>query len=247
MKTLTICTLLLAFTPALICQDLQPQQIRADEVINTMSLRDAQREAMGGGYAGNRHYLLENEKFHKRAELVAAVHCDPDGSKHFEVVSESGWGSANKRVLKKMLESETETSSPAIRPQTRLTLNNYDARIVGTELVEGRLTYVIDVVPKRREKYLMEGRIWVDATDYALVRAEGKPARNPSFWTRSVHFVQQYEKKGAFWFPRSTESITQARIFGTTRVNITYLGYAPNVTGSASQEASHREIAYASH
>jgi hypothetical protein len=48
--------------------------------------------------------------------------------------------------------------------------------MVGTEEIEGRRTYVINVIPKRREKYLMEGRIWVDATDYALVRAEGKPA-----------------------------------------------------------------------
>jgi len=62
-----------------------------------------------------------------------------------------------------------------------------------TAEIEGRLTYVIGVIPKRREKYLIEGRIWVDATDYALVRAEGKPARSPSFWTHSVHFVQQYQ------------------------------------------------------
>ena len=61
------------------------------------------------------------------------------------------------------------------------------------ESIEGHPAYVINVVPKRRDKYLMEGRIWVDATDFALVRAEGKPAHNPSFWTRSVYFVQQYQ------------------------------------------------------
>jgi len=245
MKTPIICALLFSVAPALFCQDLQQRGIQADEVIHRMFVRDVQREALGAGYAGNRQYVLENERLHKRAELAASIHCDPDGTKHFEVVSESGWGSANKRVLRKMMESETETSSPAIRPQTRLTADNYNFSMVGTELVEGRPTYVIDVVPKRRDKYLMEGRVWIDATDYALVRAEGQPARNPSFWTRSVHFVQQYQKKGAFWFPVSTDSITEARIFGTTHVNITYLNYSPNTSPSPAENASFREITYA--
>ena len=177
---------------------------------------------------------------------MAAVHCDPDGTKHFGTVSEAGWGSANKHVLHKMLESESETSSPENRPKSRLTANNYDFSFVGTEQIEGRQTYVIDVVPKRRDKYLMEGRIWVDATDYALARAEGKPAHTPSFWTHTVHFVQQYEKKGEFWFPISTESTTEARIFGTTRVNITYSDYVPNISEARAEHALHKEISYAS-
>jgi len=244
MKTLIFCALLFSVPPALFGQDPRQRGIQADEVINRMFVRDVQREALGGGYAGTRQYVLENERLHKRAELVASVHCDPDGSKHFEVVSESGWGSANKRVLRKMLESETETSSPAIRPMSRLTADNYDFSMVETELVEGRPTYVIDVVPRRRDKYLMEGRVWIDATDYALVRAEGKPARNPSLWTHSIHFVQQYQKKGAFWFPVSTDSITEARIFGATHVNITYSNYAPNTSASPSEHVSFVEVTY---
>jgi hypothetical protein len=153
-------------------------------------------------------------------------------------VSEAGWGAANKHVLHKMLESEGETSGPANRAKSRLTTDNYHFNMVGTEGIEGRLTYVIDVTPKRQEKYLMEGRIWVDATDYALVRAEGKPAHSPSsFWTHSVHFVHQYQKKGDFWFPVSTDSITEARFFGTTHVNIAYFDYVANVPDSPSAHA----------
>src|SRR6476660_6949291 len=102
-----------------------------------------------------RSHRLENERLHQTAELVAAVHCDPDGTKHFDAVSEAGWGSANKHVLHKMLESESETSSPASRAKSRLTTDNYYFTMVGTEGLEGRLTYVIDVLHKRREKYLM--------------------------------------------------------------------------------------------
>ena len=86
---------------------------------------------------------------------------------------------------------------------------------------------MIDVFPRRSDKYLFRGRIWVDAVDFAIARAEGQPAKNPSFWTRNVHFVQQYRKNGAFWFPVETTSFTEAIIFDGTDVSIRYFDYSP--------------------
>jgi hypothetical protein len=126
-----------------------------------------------------------------------------------------------------MLESESETSRPENRAKTRLNTENYEFEVMGTETVGDRGAYVLEVTPKRKEKYLFRGRIWVDAEDYALVRAEGNPAKNPSFWTKSTHFVQRYQKSGPLWFPLSTQSETEARIFGTTNVSIEYFNYAP--------------------
>jgi hypothetical protein len=100
--------------------------------------------------------------------------------------------------------------------------------MAGTPLLDGRTAYAIDIVPKRHEERLFKGRIWIDAADYALVRAEGEPAKNPSFWTRSVHFVQSYRKSGPFWYPASTESVTDVRIFGSTSLTISYIDYTPN-------------------
>src|ERR1700739_615165 len=114
-----------------------------------------------------------------------------------------------------------------MRMKSKLTLDNYDFEVVGTELVADRQTYVLETKPKRKEKYLFRGRIWVDVEDYALVRAEGSPAKNPSFWTKSTHFVQMYRKSGPLWFPLSTESVTEVHFFGTTDVSIEYFGYAP--------------------
>ncbi len=211
----------------------QPPTTSADEVMAQVFVRDRQREKIGQGYTGYRLYILDNEKWHKHAELLVRVKSDTDGSKHFEVVNEQGWQSANKRVLRKMLESEAETSSPIMRPKVLLTPNNYSFDLVQTDSIEGRPTYVIDVTPKRRDKYLFEGRIWIDGLDFALVRCEGNPARNPSFWTRSIHFVHQYQKNDEFWFPYTTDSVTDARIFGKTNVAIHYFDYVSN-TGSPS-------------
>jgi hypothetical protein len=207
--------------------DESPSLPTAEEIVGRMGFRDLQRQVSIEGYAGMRRYVLDNQHLHKRAEMLVQVQGDPDGTKHFEVVSEEGWKAAHKHVLRKMLESESETSHPEARAKTRINPENYDFKMAGTEVIDGRTAYVLEVSPKRKEKYLFRGRIWVDAEDYALARAEGQPAKNPSFWTKSTHFVQIYQKSGLLWFPRSTQSVTEAHIFGTTDVNIEYFDYAP--------------------
>jgi hypothetical protein len=227
MKNHFLLAALLLLPASVAAADESPSLPTATEVIIRMGSRDLQRQVSIEGYAGMRRYVLDNQHLHKRAEMLVQVQGDPDGTKHFEVVSEEGWKAAHKHVLRKMLESESETSHPEARAKTRINPENYDFKIAGTEVIDGRTAYVLEVSPKRKEKYLFRGRIWVDAEDYALARAEGQPAKNPSFWTKSTHFVQIYQKSGLLWFPRSTQSVTEAHIFGTTDVNIEYFDYAP--------------------
>lgn len=225
-----ILILFLALRSITPCQAQQIPVFSADDIIARMLYRNSQREELQAGYSGARRYFLENQKFNKRAEMLVRVNCDPDGTKHFEVVSEEGWSSANKHVLRKMLESESETSRPQVRERTGINPENYNFQLMGTDTLDSRTVYIVEVLPKRQDKYLIEGRIWVDAEDFALARAEGKPARNPSFWIHSVNFVQVYHKSGMFWFPVATQSLTDARIFGKTAVTISYFGYLPNST-----------------
>jgi len=201
----------------------------ASEVVERMLHRDTQRQILTQGYAGMRRYVLENGGMHKHAEMLVRVNGDPDGTKHFEILSEQGWKAAQKHVLRKMLESESQTSAPEAREKTRLCSDNYEFQMVGLVVGE-RPAYAIDVKPKRKDKLLFEGRIWVDTEDYALVRAEGNPAKTPSFWTKHIHFVHSYEKREGFWFPLSTASVTDARIFGRTNLNIEYFDYKPHAT-----------------
>ena len=247
MKCLFTSILFLCLAAAAVGQVQDQPLSDANEVMTRVFLHDSQRESQSGGYAGHRLYIFDNDKMHKHAELAVDVVCDASGTKRFNVIAENGWQSANKHVLKKMLESETETSTPSIRPQTRLIADNYTFTLVNLERIDGRLAYVVDVTPKRKDKYLMEGRVWIDAEDFAMVRAEGKPAHNPSFWTKSIHFVQQYRKSGSYWFPTSTLSVTEARIFGTTKVNINYFDYQPNSQSEVASQHSTGHFQEVSH
>ena len=125
MRIRTIVILCLALGSITRCHAQQAPTLGANEIIARLIDRNSQRERLQAGYTGTRRYVLENQKFNKRAEMLVSVKCDPDGTKHFEVVSEEGWNSANKRVLRKMLESESETSRPQARERTSITPENY--------------------------------------------------------------------------------------------------------------------------
>src|SRR4029077_6651800 len=85
--------------------------------------------------------------------------------------------------------------------------------------------YVLSVTPKTANKYLIDGKIWVDANDYSIVRIEGQPAKTPSIWGVSFHFVHTYQKVGQFWFASSTHTTSEIRIFGESELTIENSGY----------------------
>jgi MucB/RseB N-terminal domain len=230
-------SLLLLFAMAMAAQDSGQQLPSANEVVAKMIEHDNQRQAALHGYTAARRYVLENSRHHKRAEMLVTVRCLDNGSKQFQTVSATGWGTARNHVFPKLLESESEASLPEVRHRSRITRENYSFEMVGRDYINQRPAYVIAISPKTQNKYLVEGRIWVDLKDYAIVRIEGKPAKSPSFWIKSVQFVHTYQKSGSFWFPVSDRSVTDVRILGATEVRIEYFDYSPNETTlSASRE-----------
>jgi hypothetical protein len=158
------------------------------------------------------------------------VICLEDGSKQFQVVGTNGWGGARRFVFPRLLDAETEAARPDLRERSRITPENYAFQMDGTEDIRGRTAYVLRIEPKTANKYLARGRIWVDAAEYAIIRVEGEPAKNPSFWIKGVHFVHDYDKSGSFWFPVSDHSVTDVRLFGVTKMTIEYFDYAPKVS-----------------
>jgi outer membrane lipoprotein-sorting protein len=209
----------------------------AQEVVAKMMQSDAHRQSELAGYTATRRYVGVNKR--RRAEMLVRVECASDGAKQFTILSEEGSSSIRKHVFQKLLSAETEASRRGTRNSTRLTPANYDFQIVGQETLETGPAYVFEVSPKTPNKYLIRGRIWVDANDYSIVRIEGKPARNPSFWVHNVHFVHTYQKVGQFWFASSTDTTSQIRIFGDSELTIENVDYKlnpPNKSNTASIE-----------
>ena len=198
----------------------------ADEVVAKMMPADAERRSESTGYTALRRYVAVNKD--RRAEMVVRVDCSPDGAKQFTIVSEAGSSSIRKHAFYKMLSEETMASRRETRDGSRITPANYTFNMLGQDTLDTGPAYVLAITPKTENKYLVQGRIWVNAKDYSIVRVEGQPARDPSFWVHDVHFIHTYQRVGQFWFASSTHSTSEIRIFGRSELTIETSNYALN-------------------
>ena len=105
---------------------------------------------------------------------------------------------------------------------TALTAANYEFTARGTELLDGRPCYRLQVKPKRKDKLLYVGTIWVDAEDFAVVRIQAGPAKNPSFWTRDVRIVRRYGRVDGVRVPLSLDSTANVVLAGHSTLSIQY-------------------------
>ncbi|HXI39447.1 MAG TPA: hypothetical protein VNH83_05695 [Bryobacteraceae bacterium] len=208
--------------------------LTAEDVVNRMVQADEKRLSEFQGYTAIRRYSLDNKRVNKRAEMMVRVTCTSTGARSFTVVSESGSSIIRSRVLRKLIEAEAEASQQDLRAQNRIVPANYDFRLARSEATDGRLAHVLEIAPKTPNRFLIRGRIWVDAEEYAISRIEGTPAKNPSFWTRNIHIVHRYGKTGPFWLPTLNHSRAEAMIFGSTEVTIEYFDYVLNGVVSSS-------------
>jgi hypothetical protein len=178
------------------------------------------------GYISTRHYHLE---FHGVkslvADLVVRASYHAPNRKEFSVQSEDGSTFLQKRILRKLLDSEVEASAPENRQEIAWTPANYAFRLLGCEEVAGRRSYVLRVNPRHKNKFLVKGTIDVDSEDFALTRIAVEPAVNPSWWTVSNEIEQTYAKTGAFWLPSRNTTTTKVRLLGQALLTIDYGEY----------------------
>lgn len=218
---LTFASALIATSNAVAQTSVAPPS--ADEVVAKMINRDAERKSEMRGYTGFRRYVAVNKN--RRAEMMVRVDSDPDGTKQFWIISEEGSSSIRKHVFHKMLDEESAATRRETRDSTRIIPANYTFKLVGRQTLDSGPAYVLSITPKIGNKYLVDGKIWVNAKDYSIVRIEGQPARNPSFWVHDVHFVHTYQRVGQFWLAASTDTTSEVRIFGRSELTITNSDY----------------------
>ena len=127
-------------------------------------------------------------------------------------------------MLKRLLATEKEAGQQ--QSATALTPANYTFKMEGMESVAGRPAYILAVEPVVESKLLYRGRIWVDAADFAVVKIDAQPAKNPSFWIARTDVHHTYSKTGEFWLPQRNRSESKVRVGGTAVLTIDYGTYA---------------------
>ena len=198
-----------------------------DRIVNNLQERNAQRAAALDEFVGTRVYRMQYRGFpsDRDAEMVVNVAYRSPGAKQFTVVSEKGSQFVVDHVFKKLLEGEQEAASDENRRRTALTTENYDFSLAGYEATPDGGRYVLDLRPKTKDKFLYRGKIWVDARDFAVVRIEGEPGKNPSFWIKKTEIAHQYVKVNDFWLPAEDRTESVVRLGGRAVLSIEYRDY----------------------
>jgi len=203
------------------------RELTTEQVVNRMVQRNIERANALIGYRGTRIYRLEYHGFPagKSAEMTVDVNYRFPGTKEFIIQSETGSRLLIEKVFHKLLQSEKEALTAENQAHVALNNENYRFALTGYEIMPTGPCYVLYVEPLTKSKLLYHGRIWVDAEDFAVVRIEGAPAKNPSFWMKETRIEQLYAKVGNFWLPVSNRSSSAIRLGGQAEFTIAYQGY----------------------
>ncbi|MGZ4867542.1 MAG: LolA family protein [Candidatus Angelobacter sp.] len=208
-------------------------RLKAEQVVENLVRMNLQRAQALQAYESTRIYRLEYKGFPggRTAEMVVNMKYQAPGSKVFEIVSSSGSKMLIDRVFKKLMEGEKDAFEGENQKRIAMNQENYEFALAAYEPGPRSGTYVLSVKPRTKNKYLFQGKIWVDEAQFAIVRMEGEPAKNPSFWIKGTQIETLYINVSDFWLPAHNHSVTSVRLGGHADFSIEYTDY--RITGAS--------------
>ena len=157
-----------------------------------------------------RRYQLLDKQSQPKAEIVADITYRPPGQNQYHVESSSG--GMGEKVLRDILTKDTETTTDTRRRD--LSRDNYDFQFVREDKLDGNRCYLLSMTPKRDEKELVRGQVWVDAQSYKIRRVEGKPMKSPSWWLRDTSIQMTFADVNGMWLRTATYAVSSLRFKG---------------------------------
>jgi hypothetical protein len=205
-------------------------QLTLQQVVEKLVQKNAERAKALESYRGKRIYQLDYSGFPTtlRAEMIVEMTYNAPAKKEFTILSESGSKLIVKRVLKRLIEAESEAQEAGNRSRVELNAQNYEFTSLEQRPNADGCDYIVAIQPKVSSKFLYRGRIWVHAQDFAVCRIEAEPSKNPSMWITKTEIRHNYQKFEDFWLPVENQSVSSLRLGGRATLTITYQNYEIN-------------------
>jgi hypothetical protein len=186
-------------------------------IIARMAQARVENRARFRPYAVTRSYTLFGKELNKvKSQVIADIRFVPPNSKKYAIEQSTG-ARLGEKAVRRILQSEAEAA--AEYDATDYSPANYDFRFLDTETDKnGRRSYVLEIVPKRQDKKLLRGKIWVDSDSYLVLRVEAEPAKPTSWWVRDVHIVLLYSDVDGMWLQTAMEATARVRVLGPHRM-----------------------------
>jgi outer membrane lipoprotein-sorting protein len=198
-------------------------------IVNQMVAVQHEDAARAHAFSVKRDYQILDRQMESKAKVVATITFVPPDQRQYTI--ESAQGGIGERVLRDFLARENEhTAQPKHK---ELGPENYDFRLTGSDVADGRRCYVLELLPKRQEKELLRGRAWVDAETFQIRRVEGAPVKSPSWWVRDLYILMSFAEVDGMWLRTITHATANIRFKGKYVMVVRDLEYrtAPDEVG----------------
>jgi hypothetical protein len=136
-----------------------------------------------------------------------------DGSFAFNVIEEGGSERTREKVFRAVLEAESIAWRAGSRDAAALSLANYEFIPISQTKLQ--------LKPRRADSKLVDGVLTVNSDGHPVM-LEGRLAKSPSFWVRSVTIMKRYTRVGGVSLPVVIESLADVKMFGKSSFSMRY-------------------------
>jgi len=182
---------------------------QAERIVASLEATAVREVRLVESFTTNKTFdILHEGKSH--AHVLAALQFTAPDVKVFTVLESRGSDFIRTRVINKMMAAEIEAARVRSRARVAISSDNYEFG----QVREDGDAFVIDTAPRRQDELLFKGRVWITKDGFHLKRIEGEPAKNPSFWTRRIRFVSDFEPVNGVWVQMRMRARVSIRWFG---------------------------------
>jgi hypothetical protein len=135
------------------------------------------------------------------------------GAFSWNVIGEGGSERTRDKVFRAVLETEAKAWRAGVRDDAALSPANYEFVAISETKLQ--------LKPKREDSKLVDGVLTVNAEGHPVM-LQGRLAKSPSFWVRSVTIMKRYTRVGGVSLPIVIESLADVKIFGKSAFSMRY-------------------------
>jgi hypothetical protein len=158
------------------------------------------------------------------SDVVVELDFRPPASENYRIQKSSG-NNRGQQVVRRVLENEIEATSNGSQTRTAISRDNYDFNYIGAASLDGQPCYLLGLKPRRKEKDLISGKVWVDKHSFSVRQIEGELARTPSWWLRKVRVKLSFADLDGTWLQSGVIAVADVRMIGQYTLTSHILDY----------------------
>lgn len=196
-------------------------QLFVSELLSRMMAHRKWQDLALREYQAHRLFHASNNRFNIDSILEVETTFRSPGPLQSTVLRQEGSAFIREHVFEKILLAESELSS---NDNADVIPQNYQFKMIGSDACDGRPCWHMSLKPRRPDKFLIDGDVWLDAEDYAVCRIHGFPSKHVSIWISHAEVDWHYRRMNneGIWLTDKVESSSDVHLFGTVRMQIRY-------------------------